>query len=149
VTLLERNAGASSGVAGAIGALVLVLGVFTRPLGGRLYERTGVIRASFLAGGGAVALLAVATPLPLAVAAAAIVGLAAGIPFAPSFTGASRLRPDAPGAAVGLVNMVAAVTVLVATPLVGLTFSLPGDGRIGFVAVAVLWAATAAAVPRA
>ena len=149
VTLLERNAGASSGVAGAIGALVLLLGVITRPLGGRLEGRTRVLRASFLAGGAGAALLAVATPLPLALAASAVVGLAAGIPFAPAFAGASRLRPDAPGAAVGLVNMVAAVTILVATPLVGLTFSLPGDGRVGFLVVGALWAATAAAVPAA
>jgi tRNA (cmo5U34)-methyltransferase len=61
---------------------------------------------------------------------------------------AARLRPDAPAAAVGLVNMLAAVTILVGTPLLGLTFSLPGDGRIGFLAVAVLCAATAAVVRR-
>jgi hypothetical protein len=34
------------------------------------------------------------------------------------------------------------------TPLVGLTFSLPGGGRIGFAIVAVLWAATATCVAR-
>jgi uncharacterized membrane protein YhaH (DUF805 family) len=44
--------------------------------------------------------------------------------------------------------MAAAVTILVATPLFGLTFSLPGEGRIGFLVVAVLWAATALVVPR-
>jgi hypothetical protein len=38
--------------------------------------------------------------------------------------------------------MVAAVTILVGTPLLGLSFSLPGDGRIGFVAVAALCLAT-------
>ena len=48
------------------------------------------------------------------------------------------MRPDAPGAAVGFVNMIAAVTILVGTPLLGLTFSLPGNGRIGFAAVAAL-----------
>ena len=34
------------------------------------------------------------------------------------------------------------------TPLVGLTFSLPGDGRIGFIAVGVLAALAALATPR-
>ena len=34
--------------------------------------------------------------------------------------------------------MIAAVTILVGTPLLGLTFSLPGDGRIGFAVVAAL-----------
>jgi hypothetical protein len=35
------------------------------------------------------------------------------------------------------------VTILVGTPLLGLTFALPGDGRIGFAVVAALGAATA------
>jgi hypothetical protein len=82
------------------------------------------------------------------VVASAAAGLAAGIPFASAFAGAARTRPDAPGAAVGLVNMCAAVTVLVGTPLLGLTFSLPGDGRIGFVIVGALWASAALAVRR-
>lgn len=148
VTLLERAGSDSSRVAGAAGALVLLLGMLTRPLGGRWVGRADVLRASFLAGGAGLGLLAVARPLPLAVAAVAIVGLAAGIPFAPAFSGAARLRPDAPGAAVGFVNMVAAATILVGTPLLGLAFSLPGDGRIGFVVVAALWAATALTVRR-
>jgi hypothetical protein len=38
--------------------------------------------------------------------------------------------------------------ILAGTPLVGLTFALPGRGRIGFVAVAVLWAASLLALPR-
>ena len=59
------------------------------------------------------------------------------------------MLPEAPGAAIGMVNMFAAVTILVGTPLVGLTFSLPGDGRIGFLVIAALWAATALVVPRA
>jgi MFS-type transporter involved in bile tolerance (Atg22 family) len=50
---------------------------------------------------------------------------------------------------VGFVNMTAAVTILVCTPLLGQSFSLPGDGRIGFVVVAALWALAALAVPGA
>ena len=148
VTLLERAGGDSKSVAGIAGSLLLLLGIVTRPLGGYAYGRRGLLRASFVVGGAGTALLAVAHPLPLAFAAAAVVGLAAGIPFAPSFTGAARLHPEAPAAAIGVVNMTAAVTILVATPLLGLTFSLPGDGRIGFAAVAVLWALTAATVRR-
>jgi MFS family permease len=148
VTLLERAGGDSKTVAGAAGSLILLLGVITRPLGGHLYGRTTLLRASFIAGGAATALLAVATPLPLVFVAAGLIGLAAGVPFAPSFTGAARLHPESPAEAVGLVNMTAAVTILVATPLVGLTFSLPGQGRIGFGVVAALWAATAVTVRR-
>jgi hypothetical protein len=35
----------------------------------------------------------------------------------------------------------------VVTPLIGLTFALPGDGRIGFIALAALWALAALSVP--
>lgn len=147
-TLLERAGGESSHLAGIVGGLILFLGVITRPLGGRFYGHVFALRASLVLGGVGVALLCVAKPLPLAVLATAVAGLAAGVPFASAFAGAARLRPDAPGAAVGLVNMVAAVTILVGTPLLGLTFSLPGDGRIGFAVVAALWAATAFAVRR-
>jgi MFS family permease len=142
VPLLHRAGGLSVQAAGLAGGLVLFLGVISRPLGGRLVDRTRVIRLSFVASAAGIALLALAKPLPLMVLAAALVGLAAGIPFAPAFAGAQRLRPDAPAAAVGFVNMIAAVTILVGTPLVGLTFSLPSDGRVGFIAVACLCFAT-------
>ncbi|HZO34369.1 MAG TPA: MFS transporter [Gaiellaceae bacterium] len=148
VTLLHRAGGESEHVAGISGGLVLLLGVISRPLGGRFLDRPAIVRASFLAGGAAIAVLSIAQPLALAVCAAAGAGLAAGIPFAPSFAGAQRLRPDAPGAAVGAVNMAAAVTILCGTPLLGLAFSLPGHGRIGFLVVAVLWAAAALSRPR-
>jgi hypothetical protein len=91
--------------------------------------------------------LAAASPLAVVVPAAAVVGLAAGVPFAATFTAAARVRPDAPAAAVGFVNGAGAMTILVGTPLVGLTFSLPGGGRIGFAAVAALSALGAVAVP--
>jgi MFS family permease len=148
-TLLERGGDESTHVAGLVGGLVLLLGVVSRPLGGRLLGRPRVVEASFVIGGLAVGLLAAAKPLPLAIAAAVVVGLAAGIPFATAFAGAQRLRPDAPAAAVGTVNLFATVVILVGTPLVGLTFSLPGDGRIGFLVCAVLFAGAALAVGRA
>ena len=118
-------------------------GSIKRPSGGRFVDRTSIVRASFVLSAVGIAVLAIAKPLPLAIAAAALVGIAAGLPFAPAFAGAQRLRPDAPAAAIGFVNMLAAVTILVGTPLLGLSFSLPGDGRIGFLVVAGLCAATA------
>jgi hypothetical protein len=51
---------------------------------------------------------------------------------------AQRLRPDAPAAAVGAVNAVAVLTILVGTPLAGLAFDLPGDGRLAFATIAAL-----------
>src|SRR5205085_2184161 len=79
--------------------------------------------------------------------AAALVGLASGIAFAPAFTGAALLRPDAPAAAVGLVNGASALVIVAGTPLLGLSFSLPGGGRAGFLVVAALWAITLVALP--
>jgi MFS-type transporter involved in bile tolerance (Atg22 family) len=66
-----------------------------------------------------------------------LLGFAAGIPFAAAFAGAQLLQPDDPGAAVGFVNSCATFVILVGTPLVGLTFALPGQGRAGFAAIAV------------
>jgi len=148
VTLLHRAGGESEQVAGVAGGLVLFLGVFSRPLGGRFAGHLGLIRASFVVCAIGIAGLALAEPLGLMILASGLVGISAGVPFAPAFAGAQRLRPDAPGAAVGFVNMVAAVTILVGTPLLGLTFSLPGDGRIGFLIAAALCASTALVVRR-
>jgi hypothetical protein len=82
------------------------------------------------------------------VAGAALLGLAAGIPFAPAFTGAQVIRRDAPGAAIGFVNTCATLLIVVGTPLVGFTFALPGHGRVGFAAIVGLWALACLAVRR-
>ena len=65
-----------------------------------------------------------------------------------------RWRSPAPASAarcardgVGFVNVAAALSIVVGTPLVGLTFSLPGDGRLGFVVLGVLAALAAVATP--
>jgi predicted MFS family arabinose efflux permease len=97
--------------------------------------------ASLAAGSVGTFALVAAQPAWLAVLGATLVGIGAGISFSPAFTWAAVARPDAPAAAVGLVNTVANVAVLAGTPLVGLAFSLPGEGRIGFIVVAVLWLA--------
>lgn len=146
VTLLERRTDASSGVAGAVGALTLVLGVLSRPLGGWiLHRRPERARAALVAAAlaGAVGTLALGTgSLALSLAGASVVGFAAGIAFAPAFTGAATLYPGAPATAIGLVNTVAAGTILLGTALVGAAFSA-GAETWSFVAVAALWAASA------
>ncbi len=152
VTLLHRNGGLSKSTAGLVGALTLVLGVATRPLGGWiLHERPRWVRAavagSLVAGALGTVALTVSKPVGLAVVGAALIGLAAGIPFAPAFTGAALMRPDAPAAAVGFVNGAAAFVTLVGTPLIGLTFSLPGDGRLGFAILAAGWLVALLALP--
>jgi MFS family permease len=142
VPLLERG-GAGSAAAGALGGLVLLAGIVTRPLGGGIAHRRPGRRSLLLAGSlGAVAagalLLAAGGPLWLSALGALALGLAAGLPFAAIFEAAQRLRPDAPGAAVALVNACGVLAVLVGTPLAGLAFALPGDGRLAFAGLAGL-----------
>jgi MFS family permease len=155
VNLLTRTSGFSHEKAGAVGTFVLLGGLVTRPFGGVLLRRRAdltrpILFGSLAAGTLGTTVLAAFTSLPLGVAlvAAIVAGAAAGLPFAAVFTSAQHLRRDAPGAAVGLVNGVAVLVILAGTPLAGLTFSLPGDGRIGFAVLAALWAAALALVPR-
>ena len=105
VTLLERETSASSEAAGLIGALTLVLGIVSRPLGGWILARhpsrvRGAIVAAALAGAAGALMLATGSR-SLAVVGALVVGLAAGISFAPAFSGAAALHPDAPATAIG------------------------------------------------
>jgi MFS family permease len=153
VELLQEHSALGDGAAAAVGALTLILVVVSRPLGGWILAAhpdlaPRAVAASIVGGtAGTVALIA-ADPAWLAVVGALLVGLGAGIPFSPAFTGAAAARPDAPAAAVGLVNTAANLVVLVGTPLVGLSFSLSGEGRIGFAALALLWLAALGVVRR-
>ncbi len=152
VTLLVREGGLGKGTAGAIAALTLALGLVTRPLGGLIAwqhpaSARAVLGASLVAGALGTLALAAAKPPALAAAGSALIGLAAGVPFAFAFTGAARARPESPGSAIAFVNMSANLVIVAGTPLLGLSFSLPGAGRPGFVVVALLWAAAVAALP--
>jgi fucose permease len=145
VDLLEDR-GYSRGLGGAVGSLLLLLGLVTRPLEGWLLRARPVVGGmlvpiSVVAGAAGLGMLATPAPLAVLVFAAAVAGLAAGVPFAAVFAGAQRVRPDAPAAAVGLVNAVATLTILTVTPLLGLAFETRLGGQIGFVALAIGWAA--------
>jgi MFS transporter, NNP family, nitrate/nitrite transporter len=150
VSLLEHD-GYGRRLAGAVAALTLLAGFVTRPLGGRVFQRWGeraapLLALSMLAGAAGTVLFLLDLALPLRIAGAALLGLAAGIPFAAAFAGAQALRPDAPGTAIGFVNSCATLVIASGAPLVGLTFSMAGHGRVGFAAIAVLWALSAFAV---
>lgn len=154
VALLSRTSDYPDERAGLAGSLILVGSLATRPLGGVVLRRRPdlarrLVAGSLAAGAAGTAVLAAVAPVPLALAAAAALtaGLAAGLPFSPVFAAVQRLRPDAPGAALGLVNGIAVLAIVGGTPLAGLSFSLPGDGRIGFAALATLWAGALLALP--
>jgi hypothetical protein len=60
----------------------------------------------------------------------------------------AREFPHAVGSAFAAVNIYAIGSVVVLTPLVGLTFSHGSSGVVGFTVVAVLWVLAAFAIPR-
>jgi MFS family permease len=150
VSLLQHD-GYGRRLAGAVAALTLLGGLVTRPLGGRALQRwreraAWLLGVSMAAGAGGTVLLLLDIPLPARIAGAAVLGLAAGIPFAAAFTGAQLIRRDAPGAAIGFINSCATLLIALGTPLVGVTFLTAGHGRAGFAAIAALWALAALAV---
>lgn len=152
VTLLTRRAGHDLETAGLIGSLILFVGVVARP-GGGLYThmrpahtRT-VVQLSLVLGGIGTAVLGMAPPTGVATLGAVLVGVAAGIPFGPCVAGLGRTFPRAPGTAFGAMNFYVQVMIMLGTPLMGLTFSLPGDGLLGFVAAAAFWLFAAVVTP--
>ena len=151
VPLLERQ-GSSSAAAGLAAGLILFAGIATRPAGGllaRSARRRALTALALIGVAGGSAILALGASFALSTAGALTLGLAAGLPFAIIFAAAQRERPDAPAAAIALVNGIAVATILVGTPLAGLAFELPGDGRLAFAAIAGLAAAALLALPRA
>ena len=150
VTLLEHE-GHGRSISGVVGGLVLFAGIVSRPLGGLAARRAPgrawtLVAVCLAAGSVATLVLAAAPPLWVAAGAALVVGLAAGFPFASVFAASLRLRPDAPAAAVGFVNGCAVLVILVCTPLAGLTFALPGDGRLAFLVIGLVWASALIAI---
>lgn len=152
VPLLTNAGGYSERLAGAVGSLILAAAVVSRPLGGwiaRTHPRhlKPTLAASFVASAIGTLILTAAGPPAVSALGALLLGLAAGIPFAASFGAAARVRPDAPAAAIAVVNMAANLVIVVGTPLVGLTFSLPGDGQIGFAVTGAVWLAAVLVLP--
>jgi MFS family permease len=152
VTLLTRHLGMSYAGAGVAGGLTLILGIVGRPLGGWAVRRFpessyAVIVGALAVSGLATLVLALANSFAVAALAAAVLGLASGVPFGACVNAAARTFPRAPGEAVGAMNLYAVTAIILGTPLVGATFSLPGGGRIGFAALAALTVASIAVVP--
>lgn len=139
VTLLGKSFGLSAIEAGMVGSLVLLLGIVTRPLGGVLVRRVGVraLLVSSLAmnASGCFALGSGWASLPLAILAVALVGTGCGLPYAALFTRAAALYPGRAGAAMGLVNMLGILMILVGAPLVGHLADWTGSFRSSFLAL--------------
>jgi MFS family permease len=152
VTLLE-HAGHGKDFAGAAGALTLLIGVLSRPAGGWLARPGGRAVYLVLCGGIVVgvfgALLLAADPGSAAVAlvGSGAVGIGGGLPFGIVMSYAGRGPRETAGMALAAMNTYALVAIIAATPVLGLTFSLPGSGRIGFAVAAAVCLLALTVVP--
>jgi hypothetical protein len=67
------------------------------------------------------------------------------VPYGPIMHRAAQAYAEAPASALAAMNTGAVLVVVAGVPAVGATFALPGNGRLGFAVVAILWAAAIAA----
>jgi nitrate/nitrite transporter NarK len=143
-------AGHSLAFAGAASALTLVTGVLARPVGGWLalsgpVAVRGTLVGALVTGAIGSALVAAAPANPVAaIWGTSLVGVAGGLPFGLVLSNAAMLCPERPGLAVAVTNAYPIAVIVLGVPLVGLSFQIPGHGRIGFAAAA---AAFLAALP--
>lgn len=136
VILLTKSMKVPATRAGAIGSLVLLLGIISRPLGGALRRHLG-IRPLFV---GSLLMIALGCFLFLpssisqttALAGVVLIGIGIGLPYAPMFTRAAHLFPGRAAAAMGFVNMLGIVMILVGSPLVGHLVDLTGTFKTSF-----------------
>jgi MFS family permease len=139
VALLGKAFSLPAARAGAVGSLVLLLGIATRPLGGALKSKLGVrplLAGSFLMNAAGCFLLASGgSSLPLAVLAVVLLGTGCGAPYAALFTRAAALYPGRAGAAMGLVNMLGILMILIGAPLAGHLADWTGSFRPSFLAL--------------
>ena len=143
-TLLKEQLGESPDtklLISFMASLVLLIGIFTRPLGGRLVGPVGVRRlliASLLMNAGGCFLLAVSgSSLAIALLGIGLLGIGCGLPYAALFNRAVALFPGRGGAAMGLVNMLGIIMILVGAPLVGKITDLTGAFTSAFVSLGI------------
>lgn len=125
--------GVSLPIAGVIGSLPPIIGMFFRPLGGWLLSRRVTRSISLLRLGTAmgclgVALLALPLRLPwLAALALLMIGVGSTVPYASVFNSAANLRSVKKGLAQGFVSTVSTPPVILCPPLIGLIFDRTGS----------------------
>lgn len=112
-------------VAGALGAFLLIAGLFMRPLGGWLVARRKVTTVALMRGSqvlnlAGLALLALpGRPLPVALVGGVAVGIGVSLPYAAVFNTAAASLPRAPGAAQSLTATGGTFGAVVGAPLMG------------------------------
>lgn len=152
-TLLKTDFAIPLKTAGLLGSVALLLGIFSRPLGGWLahsFAIKSLIGVSLLLNALACAALGWGHTLALAIVAILALGIGCGVPYAGIFNRAAALFPGRAGAAMGFVNMVGIVMILAGAPAVGYLVDLSGQFRISFYLLSgfsLLAAAAALAIP--
>jgi len=154
-TLLKTDYRIPLKTAGLLGSMALMLGIVSRPLGGWLAQSVSIkslVGGSLLLNALACVALGSGHAFGLATIAIMALGIGCGVPYAAVFNRAAALFPGRAGAAMGFVNMVGIVMILVGAPAVGYLADLSGQFRISFYilgAFSLLAAAAARAIPEA
>jgi MFS family permease len=137
--LLKQNVGMNAKEAGAVGSIVLLLGIFTRLYGAKLMQQLGFRRlvtgSMILNVAGCLILSFPEANLSAVIVAILFLGIGCGLPFAGIFTKAGLLFPGRAGAAMGLVNMLGIIMILIGAPLLGMLADITGNFRIAFLAL--------------
>ena len=128
-------------IAGALGAVVLIAGLFARPLGGWLVARRTLTTVAIMRGSQVLNLVGLAVlalpgrPLPVAIVGGLIVAAGTALPYAAVFNTAAASVPRAPGAAQSLTAAGGTFGAVVGAPVMGAAIE-----RFGFSAA---WAVIA------
>ena len=151
VALLVKTLGVPATKAGLLGSLVLLVGIVARPLGGQLRRSVGMrplLLASLLMNVvGCLMLAWTATTVPLALVAVALIGAGCGFPYAALFSRAGALYPGRAGTAMGVLNMLGILMILLGAPLVGHLADWSGNFRSSFVALGAFSLLACLAIP--
>jgi len=139
--------GLTLALAGMFGAQTALLGMVGRPIGGLLIARGAMSARAlirWMLAGSALALLLLAwpgRPMGAAVGAVILVGITASLSYPGLLVLASRVRPDATGAVLGVVSTVGSLVVILGAPSIGALFSASGGFSLPFGLLALLPAA--------
>lgn len=124
-----------------IASLVLLLGIFTRPWGGKLVTQIGVRKLliiSLLLNTTACFIIAFLSKfLILDILAILFLGVGCGLPYAGLFNRAAAMFPGRAGAAMGLVNMLGIIFILIGAPLVGQIADWTGNFSSPFITLGI------------